>query len=64
MVVRKFGMVYEILTVLKVSKLFQFDLLKPCHVTDLPPSIKRARKKHIDISSQDVTCLDPVYRAG
>ena len=37
MVVKKFGMVYKILTALKVSKLFHFDLLKLCHVTNLPP---------------------------
>ena len=48
MVVKKFGMVYEILTALKVSKIFHFDLLKPCHVTDLPPLIKKARKRYID----------------
>ena len=34
MVVKRFGTVYEFLTVLKVTKLFHFDLLKPCHITD------------------------------
>ena len=48
MVVKRFGTVYEILTALKVSKLFYFDLMKPCHVTDLPPWIKQARKKYQD----------------
>lgn len=33
MVEKKFGAVYMVLTVLKASKLFRCDLLKPCHFT-------------------------------
>ena len=40
MVIKRFGTVYKILTAMKVSKLFHFDLLKPCHVTDIPPESK------------------------
>ena len=35
-VVRKFGMAYEVLITPKTSKIYHFDLLKPCHITDCP----------------------------
>ena len=59
MVVRRFGTVYEILTALKMSKLFHFDLLKPCNITDLPQWIKWARKIPRSSSSQDISMLNP-----
>ena len=37
MVVRKFGTAYEVLVTPKTSKVYHYDLLKPCHSTDCPP---------------------------
>ena len=43
-IVKRFGTVYEVMTSFKVTKLYHFDLLKPCHATDIPRWIKKARK--------------------
>jgi len=45
MVVKAFGTVFEILTGPKVSKLYHHDLLKACHLEQIPPWIKRARRR-------------------
>ena len=47
LVVKRFGTVYEIMVALKVSKLFHFDLLKPCFATEIPNWIKKARKRFL-----------------
>ena len=44
MVVRKFGTTYEVLVTPKTSKVYHFDLPKPCHSRDCPPWIERPRK--------------------
>ena len=44
MVVRRFGLVYEILTALKVSKLFHFDLLKRAMPQTSPHGSSRQEK--------------------
>ena len=46
-IVKRFGTVYEVMMNLKASKLFHFDLLKPCHIQDVPAWIQKARKKFI-----------------
>ena len=48
MVVRKFGMTYEVLVTPKTSKVYHYDLIKPCHISDSPPWIKRAQKRLVD----------------
>ena len=55
MVIKRFGTVHKILMGMKVSKLFHFDLLKPCHVTDIPPWIKRARKGYLGHTAQTMS---------
>ena len=45
MVVQRFGTVYEVMLSPKVTRLYHFDLLKPCHSQEIPPWIKRARNK-------------------
>lgn len=58
MVVKRFGTVYEIMTAFGVSKLYHFDLLKPCHA-EPPPWIKRAQRKFV---TPDVTSLAPTAK--
>lgn len=48
LVVKRFGTVYEIMTSFRVSKLYHFDLLKPCHAQEVPAWIRRARKKFLE----------------
>ena len=45
MVVKKFGTVYEIQKSAKTSKLYHFDLLKPCFTEQVPSWIKREQQK-------------------
>jgi hypothetical protein len=45
MVVKKFGTVYEIQKSAKTSKLYHFDLLKPCFSEQVPSWIKREQQK-------------------
>ena len=48
LVIKRFGTVYEVMTAFQVSKIYHFDLLKPCHSTEIPSWIKRARKRFIN----------------
>ena len=44
-ILQKFGTVYEVLISPKKSKLYHFDLMKPCFKSEgLPNWVKRARK--------------------
>ena len=54
MVVRKFGMAYEVLVTPKTSKVYHYDLLKPCYSTDCPPWIKRTRKRLVAVQSSSI----------
>ena len=47
LIIKQFGTVYEVMTAYRVSKLYHFDLLKPCYLEDLPSWIKKAKKKFI-----------------
>jgi transposase InsO family protein len=44
LVIKQFGTVYEVMTVYRVTRLYHFDLLKPCFATEIPAWIKRAKK--------------------
>ena len=46
LIIGRFGTVYEVMTTFKVSKLYHFDLLKPCH-GNMPPWIKRAKRRFL-----------------
>jgi len=48
---KQYGNVCEVLTSPKISKIYHFDLLKRCHLQDLPPWIGRARRRLL--SSQE-----------
>jgi hypothetical protein len=48
-VIKRFGTVYEIMTAYKVTKLYHFDLLKPCQGLETPAWIKRARRRFIPL---------------
>ena len=47
MVVKRFGTVYEVMTTYRVSKLYPFGLLQPCHTEEFPPWNKQTRKKFL-----------------
>ena len=48
LIIKRFGTVYEVMTAMKSTKLYHFDLLKPCYTEDIPPWIKKARKRHVN----------------
>ena len=51
LVIKRFGTVYEIMTSPKNTRLYHFDLLKPCH--EEPPAwLKRARRRHVESCAQ------------
>ena len=47
MIVKRFGTVYEVMTAFKNTKLYHFDLLKPCHAQEIPSWINKARKRFV-----------------
>ena len=55
LVVKRFGTVYEVMTIFRVTKLIHFDLLKPCYSSEVPVWIKKARRKFI---SEDQTSVE------
>ena len=56
LVIKRFGTVYEVMTAFKVTKLFHFDLLKPCFTTDFPKWIKKARKRFLPEQAGTIAC--------
>ena len=62
-VVKRFGTVYEVMMNLKGSKLYHFDLLKPCHSQDIPAWIRKARKK-IAAGQETVTELSGTTKSS
>lgn len=45
LVLKRFGTVYEVLLTTHKSRLIHFDLLKPCHGTELPSWLRKAKRK-------------------
>jgi transposase InsO family protein len=44
-ILKRFGTVYEVMMSLQASKLYHFDLLKPCHATEVSSWVKKARRR-------------------
>ena len=47
LIIKRFGTVYEVMISFNVTKLYHFDLLKPCSSTEIPPWIKRAKRRFV-----------------